>query len=133
MVEDDEEGEFEVCVQGLSFNAFDNDIRELMEPCGEIININVLMRPDGKPKGIAFVKFNRKSALNNALAMSGQEHMGRNVKIEQARGKATQSGDSMPGRGRNNNFGGNKPQFENNAVIETPTLFIGGLSYNSTA
>ena len=81
MVEDDEEGEFEVCVQGLSFNAFDNDVRELMESCGEIININLLMRPDGKPKGIAFVKFNRKSALNNALAMSGQEHMGKNVKI----------------------------------------------------
>jgi nucleolin len=104
-----------------------------MESCGEIININVLMRPDGKPKGIAFVKFSRKSALNNALAKSGEEHMGRSIKIEQARGKATASGDSMPGRGgRNNSFGG-KPQFENNAVIETPTLFIGGLSYNSTA
>lgn len=40
------------------------------------------MRPDGKPKGIAFVKFGRRSHLNNALAMNGQEHMGRSLKIE---------------------------------------------------
>lgn len=38
----------------------------------------------------------------------------------------------MPGRGRNQDQG-SKPQFENTATIETPTLFIGGLSYNSTA
>lgn len=56
--------------------------------------------------------------------------MGRSIKVEEARGKATGKGETMQGRGRNQ---GDKPTFENNAVIETPTLFIGGLSYNSTA
>lgn len=29
------------------------------------------MRPDGKSKGMAFVKFSKKSALNKALEMNG--------------------------------------------------------------
>jgi RNA recognition motif-containing protein len=54
-------------VQGLSFNAFDSDIRTLFDSCGEVVHVNLLMRPDGKPKGTAFVKFNKRSALNKAL------------------------------------------------------------------
>lgn len=93
------------------------------------------MRPDGKPKGIAFVKFGKRSALNAALELTGTEHLGRSLKIEEARGRATAKGDSMPGRGRN--FGGQDQRqqrpIENTAEISTPTLFIGGLSYNSSA
>jgi RNA recognition motif-containing protein len=105
----------------------------LFEPCGEILNLNLLMRPDGKPKGIAFVKFGFRSALNAALELTGTEHYGRQIKVEEARGRATAKGDSMPGRG--NNFGGergNPRPIETNADIQTPTLFIGGLSFNST-
>lgn len=92
------------------------------------------MRPDGKPKGLAFVKFNKRSALNNALQLSGTEHMGRTLKIEEARGKPTPSGQTMPGRGKNQ-FGQQREQrpIETNAEITTPTLFIGGLSYNSNS
>ena len=91
------------------------------------------MRPDGKPKGIAFVKFNKKSALNAALELTGTEHLGRAIKVEEARGKATPRGETMPGRGRS--FGGQGQQrpIETNAEIATPTLFIGGLSWNSTS
>lgn len=93
------------------------------------------MRPDGKPKGIAFVKFGFKSQFNAALELNGTEHYGRQIKIEAARGRETAKGDSMPGRGRNfggdNNARGPRP-IETNADIQTPTLFIGGLSFNST-
>ena len=93
------------------------------------------MRPDGKPKGIAFVKFNRRSAMNAAFELNGTEHLGRAIKVEEARGKATPKGESMPGRGRN--FGGQgqgqQRPIESNAEITTPTLFIGGLSFNSTS
>lgn len=93
------------------------------------------MRPDGKPKGIAFVKFGKRSALNAALELTGVEHLGRSLKIEEARGRATPKGDSMPGRGRNfGDQGQRQPRpIETNANIETPTLFIGGLSFNSTS
>jgi len=60
--------------------------------------------------------------------------MGRSITIEESQGK------------KNNNFGGQQGGFgggfnkaannnypaPGNATIETPTLFIGGLSYNST-
>lgn len=91
------------------------------------------MRPDGKPKGIAFVKFGKRSHLNAALELSGTEHYGRQIKVEEARGKATPKGEQMHGRGKN--FGGenrNPRPIETNAEISTPTLFIGGLSFNST-
>jgi nucleolin len=134
--EEDEEGHFEVCVKGISFQAFEDDIRALFEQCGEIGNLKVLMRPDGKPKGIAFVLFNKKSAFNKALELNETEQFGRQIYVEQAQGKS------------NNNDGGFKKPFNNdggfnkatkfqgpqgNVEIQTPTLFIGGLSYNSTA
>ncbi len=91
------------------------------------------MRPDGKPKGIAFVKFNKRSSLNKALELSGSEHLGRSIKIEEARGRATPKGEAMHGRG-NGGFGQREQRpIETNADIQTPTLFIGGLSYNSTS
>jgi hypothetical protein len=39
------------------------------------------MRPDGKPKGIGFVKFGKRSHLNAALELSGTEHYGRQIKV----------------------------------------------------
>jgi len=74
-----------------------------LESCGNILNLNLLSRPDGKSKGIAFVKFGKRSELNAALELNGTEHMGRCLKIEEARGKPTPSGQSMPGRG--NSYG----------------------------
>ena len=90
----------------------------------------MLERPDGKPKGTGFVTFTTKSAFQKALELNGSDHMGRTLKIEES-----QKGN----QGKNNFAKNNKPQqnksnFQNgNAQIETSTLFIGGLSYQSTA
>lgn len=40
------------------------------------------MRPDGKPKGFAFVKFSTKSSFNKALEFNNSEHMGRQIRVE---------------------------------------------------
>lgn len=124
--EDDETGEFEVAVQGLSFNAFDSDIRELFNDCGNILNVKLISRPDGKPKGFAFVKFSKKSSFNKALEYNGADHMGRAIRVEEARG----SGQKQEQRGNGGKSYVN--QTPGSAVIETPTLFIGGLSFQST-
>ena len=79
--EDDEEGEFEVCVRGLSFNAYDDDVREFFSQCGNVSDIKMLYRPDGKPKGTGFVKFYKKSSFNKALELNSSEHMGRMLVI----------------------------------------------------
>lgn len=138
IVDEDEEGEFEVCVKGLSFQLFEDDIRAIFEDCGEVTNVKLLMRPDGKSKGLAFVKFAKKSAFNKALELNGSDQNGRSITVEQSQGKGNNDGFK-----KNFNNGGdfqrgganNRNKFqggEGNADIQTPTLFVGGLSYNST-
>lgn len=92
-----------------------------------------MTRDDGKSKGTAFVKFSKKSSFNKAIELNGSEHLGRSLTIEESQKKNFNNGGSNQRGGFNSRpaFGGDAPQ--GNAVIETPTLFIGGLSYNSTA
>ena len=127
---EDEEGEFEVCVQQLSFHAYDADVRSHFEPCGSVLNVKLLTKPDGKSKGTAFVKFGWKSEYNQALELDGSELMGRAIKVSEAQKKDNDAN----GRGFQNN---SRPQRtfdkpEGDAVIETSTLFIGSLSFKST-
>lgn len=116
---------------GLSFNAYDNDVREIFDECGNVLNVKLLVRPDGKSKGSAFIKFSSKNSFNKALELNGMEHMGRTLKIEQAQ---NQSRDRQQNQDRrSNNFDrNNRSEAPGTAVIETPTLFIGQLSYGST-
>ena len=133
---EDEEGEFEVICMGLSFNAYDNDVREIFDECGNILNLKLLMRPDGKSKGTAFIKFSSKNSFNKALELNGMEHMGRTLKVEEAQNKS-KGPEQQQNRFNNNenrrNFNqNNRSEAPGTAVIETPTLFIGQLSYGST-
>ena len=83
---------------------------------------------------MGFVTFTTRSAMNKAIELNGEEHMGRALKVEES--LKSGGGD----RGGNKSFGkqngsNNKNNFQSNgnAAIETPTLFIGGLSYQSTS
>ncbi len=69
-------------MKGLSFQAYDSDIRDFFSSCGEVANVKLLTRDDGKSKGLAFVRFNKKSAFNKALELSGAEHLGRSITVE---------------------------------------------------
>ena len=96
----------------------------------------MLTRPDGKSKGTGFVKFAWKSAYNKALLLDGSDMMGRPIKVAEAQNKTFES-PTKGGFNNDRNGGFNKPQrdsqnFESNATIENPTLFIGGLSYQSS-
>ena len=88
------------------------------------------MRPDGKPKGLAFVKFGKKSAFNAALALNETEQFGRNINVEESQGKPQGGARGAPNGGSFQKPGNNN--YNQEATITTPTLFIGGLSYNST-
>lgn len=104
----------------------------------------MLTRPDGKSKGTGFVKFAWKSAYNKALELDGSDLMGRPIKVSEAQNKTFDGNNKggfndRNGGGFNDRNGGgfNKAprqnqNFESNSTIENPTLFIGGLSYNST-
>ena len=52
----------------------------------------MISRPDGKPKGFAFVKFSSKASFNKALEKNGEQHMGRAIRVEEARGNNAKQG-----------------------------------------
>lgn len=106
---------------GLSFHANDSDVRAIFEDFGNILNVKLLTKPDGNSKGIAFIKFSSKNSFNRALELNGMEHMGRTLKIEESQNK---------GKGSDNRAPNNKNQGP--VKIETPTLFVGQLSYGAT-
>jgi len=75
-----------------------------------------LKGPDGRSKGIAFVRFNDEATLNNALEYNGSEHMGRYLVIEKT--KAREGGGT---KSASNDIDPNDP----NAT----TCFIGNLNF----
>ena len=58
-----------------------------------MLHVKLLTRPDGKPRGLGFVKFSRKSSFNKALELNGAEHLGRTINVEEAYGKANNQGN----------------------------------------
>lgn len=129
---EDEKGEFEVYVGGLAWAMAEADIEALFAPCGEVLAVRLLRKEDGKSKGIAFVKFSTESARTKALELNESEQYGRPIKVEKSNGKA-----ENPNKGFNN--GGqaaNKGSFTNDKpipdVIESCTIFVGNMSYNSS-
>jgi RNA recognition motif-containing protein len=120
-------------VKGLSFQAYESDIQELFNTFGNVLTVRLLTREDGKSRGLAFVKFSKKSSFNKALELNGSEQFGRPITVEESLGKKNNDGGFNKGGDFGNKGGYNKFQApQTPANIETPTLFIGGLSYNST-
>lgn len=74
------------------------------------------MRPDGKSKGLAFVKFGQKSAFNKALEFNETEQFGRPITVEQSQGKPQRNDggfNNNKGGFNNRNQGGNQGGFNN--------------------
>lgn len=117
----------------LSFQASEGDIKDYFSQCGPILNAKLLTRNDGKSKGIAFVKFTKKPGFVKALDLDGSEHMGRVLQIEDSQGNRNDGGYTKGSK--RGGFGCRSSNRDQNEIakIETPTLFVGSLSYNSTS
>lgn len=74
-------------VGNLSFDASENDLRELFSQHGTVTDIHLPMdRVSGRPRGFAFVTMDTAEAMNAAInALNGQAFMGRPLKINEAR------------------------------------------------
>lgn len=49
------------------------DVKRLYEPFGEIEEINLLRRPDGKPVGCGFVQFKRVTDASKAIFQTNKK------------------------------------------------------------
>jgi len=100
----------EVFVGGLSWDAKESDLHDLFDECGHVENVKILMTPEGRSKGAAFIMFESESAIDRALALDGSEHMGRRIKVNR-------SSEKPPPR---------------RTAGDPNTVFVGNLSYQTT-
>jgi nucleolin len=108
----------EVFVRNLPFSADQEGIEKFFQSCGTIEKVNLLRGPNGRSKGIAFVKFSNAEGLTKALALNGNEFESRPLTIEKTRPKQERGNGSSPTRQQ----GGES----------STKVFVGNLSYSTT-
>ena len=124
---ENEEGHTELFVKNLSWKADETMIRKHFSKFGTVTNVKVLTdKMTGKPRGIAFVNFEKHSQAQKAIDGAG-ELDGRDL-------QCSFSNDKDGNKNNNNNsFGGNRggdrPQqsFSGDAF----TIFVGNLGFKT--
>lgn len=68
----------------LSFDATEGDVNDFFAEC-EVTNVRIVEdKLDRKPKGFGYVEFGSVEGLKKALALSGTQFQGRNVRVSVA-------------------------------------------------
>lgn len=85
---------------------------------------------DGKPKGIAFVRFEDEESLNKALELNGKSMLGRNIVVEKSASKSSRdNNDSYKGGNRSGSYGDNNRESRDNSC----TVYVGNLSFDTNS
>lgn len=96
-------------VGNLSFEATEQDIRELFSEHGPVNEVAVVMdRETNRPRGFAFVTMNTKEGMDNAIKkLDGKSWNGRALTVNEARPREERpSFSGGGGGGRKGNGGG---------------------------
>jgi len=109
---------YEAFVRNLPFQTSQSEIEDFFGDCGTIENVNLVKDRDGRNKGIAFVKFSNKGALDKAVAKSGSDLGGRDIVVQ----PATPKEDRPAGGDRGGRSGGDPT---------SNSIFVGNLSFNT--
>jgi len=93
-----------IYVGNLSFDATEDQIREMFGEFGEVTSANIITdRETGRARGFAFVEMSDDAAGNSAIAdLNGKEVNGRNLKVSEARPRENRGGGNRGGGGRRN-------------------------------
>merc|ERR1712232_470280 len=99
----EEEPELTVFVGGVPFSCSEETLRKDFAECGEIEKLTLPMNEDGRPKGIAFIKYKTKEGVTAALKFDGDEYGGRTLKVNLAGQGSKGKGKGDKGKGKGNN------------------------------
>lgn len=116
-------GTCEVFMGNLSFSIDDASIKQAFAEAGEIVATKWLEHRDtGKFKGAGFITFSTPEGAANAVAMNGQDVMGRPIKVDFSNGKPAGAKGGKPGK---NEVRPMQPKPDG-----CNTLFCGNLSFD---
>eukprot|EP00826_Nyctotherus_ovalis_P022805 TRINITY_DN1760_c0_g1_i3.p1 TRINITY_DN1760_c0_g1~~TRINITY_DN1760_c0_g1_i3.p1 ORF type:complete len:510 (-),score=180.23 TRINITY_DN1760_c0_g1_i3:48-1577(-) len=104
-----EEGEREVFIGNLPFTVTEAEVNEFFAYYGPIESVQLTKR-NGRPSGTGFIKFENAETAAKAVAESGQYLQNRSIKVH---------------------YASDNPALKEASQGST-TIFVGGLSYNST-
>lgn len=91
-----------IYVGNLSYNAQENQLRELFEEFGEVASVRIIKdKFTGNSKGFAFVEMPSSDQASQAInSLNGTEFAGRNLKINEARPRENNGGGPRDGGSR---------------------------------
>ncbi len=98
-----------IYVGNLSYQATEDELRQLFEPYGEVAEINVITdRDTGRSRGFAFVEMpNAKEGAAAIEALDQKAHQGRNLRVNEAQPRQQSGrGGGGGGYGGGGGFGG---------------------------
>jgi RNA recognition motif-containing protein len=100
-----------IYVGNLSYQADEQSLGDLFAAFGEVRSVRVITdRETGRPRGFGFVEMSSAEEGQNAIsALNGQEHLGRQLNINEAQPRQDRGGF----RGGNGG-GGDRRSFNNN-------------------
>lgn len=130
------EKESELFCGSLSWDATEDDIFNLFSEFGKVINVKLIKDYEGRSRGRAFVKFETAEDAEQGLQVNGQEHMGRQLKVNYSSDKPT--GNTRQNQGNRGGHGGRGGHRNNAPADRAPKfdqeneLFVGSLSWNAT-
>lgn len=95
-------------VGNLSFDATQEDLEGLFSAHGNVTDVFILKdRESGRPRGFAFVSMETPDEMNAAIeALNGEEFMGRNLAVNEARPREERGGGGGGYRGGGDRRGG---------------------------
>lgn len=94
-------------VGNLSFNATEDDVRELFSAHGTIESLAwITDRDTGRFRGFCFIEMDDQAASNAISALDGQDFQGRDLRVNEARPREDRGGGGRRGGGGYGNRGG---------------------------
>lgn len=97
-----------IFVGSLSFNATEEDLREIFGAFGSVERASILIdRETGRSRGFGFVEMSNDSEADAAIAaLNGSTHLGRTLNVNEARPKGERPAGGGYGGGRSPGGGG---------------------------
>ncbi len=92
----------------LNFKTTEDDLRQLFSEFGSISTIKIIKDFDGRSRGFGFIEMDDSEAIEAIKRLNGNNFMGQDIEVNEARPKPTGGGGGRGGYSGNRGSGGGR-------------------------